>query len=208
MSTGSDRTEEKKGLGGGIFLAFIPWILFSVIAQHDTVAVAGIAAFAAALLIAVPSFAAGRPKILDIGGLVVFAAFAIAGLAAGDDADWLVEWARFSSALLLALIALGSLLIVPFTEQYARESVPREHWDSPVFKRVNRELTLMWGLVFLAMVPSHLVAIAIDTRRGDTIFNWVIPIVLIVWAVKRTGAVSEAAGRDAAAAAGAGVSRP
>jgi len=29
------------------------------------------------------------------------------------------------------------------------------------------------------------IAGAIDTRRGNTIFNWVVPIVLIVWAVKR-----------------------
>jgi hypothetical protein len=35
--------------------------------------------------------------------------------------------------------------------------------------------------------------VVLDSRRGNTIFNWVIPIVLIIWAVKRTGEVSEAA---------------
>ena len=42
------------------------------------------------------------------------------------------------------------------------------------------------------MMVSHVIAGAIDTRRGNTIFNWVVPIVLIVWAVKRTGEVSAA----------------
>jgi len=97
---------------------------------------------------------------------------------------------------LLALIALGSLLFTPFTEQYARESVPREFWSSPRFKRVNRQLTLMWTLVFCAMVPSHLIAGAIDTHRANLIFNWAIPIVLIMWAAKRTGAVSGAESQD------------
>jgi hypothetical protein len=52
----------------------------------------------------------------------------------------------------------------------------------------------MWACVFLAMVPSHIVAGVIDTQRSNTIFNWVIPVVLIVWAAKRTAAVSSSAG--------------
>ena len=96
------------------------------------------------------------------------------------------------SAAVLALIAFGSLLLTPFTEQYARESVPRELWSSPRFKEINRQLTLMWAFVFVAMIPSHLIAGAIDNRRANTIFNWVVPIVLVIWAAKRTAAVSEA----------------
>ena len=92
---------------------------------------------------------------------------------------------------LLALIALGSLSFMPFTEQYARESVPRKFWSSPRFKQINRQLTLMSGLVFIAMVPSHGVAGAINTHRANTIFNWVIPIELIVSAAKRTQQLSE-----------------
>ena len=106
---------------------------------------------------------------------------------------WVARYARAIAALLLALIAFTSLLFVPFTEQYARESVPEKFWSTPRFKQVNRQLTMMWGSVFLVMMVSHIVAGAIDTRRGNTIFNWVIPIVLIIWAVKRTGEVSDAA---------------
>lgn len=177
-----------------IYIAFVPWILFGAISQHDSVAAAALVALAASIAIGLPSFAAGRPKILDLGAIAAFAGFSVVALAVGSDADWLSEYARAIAAGLLGLIALGSLLVTPFTEQYARETVPEEAWSSPVFKRVNRELTQMWGLVFLAMVPSHLIAAQIDTHRGNTIFNWVIPVVLIVWAAKRTARVSEAAG--------------
>jgi hypothetical protein len=115
----------------------------------------------------------------------------VAFLADASTAAWLARYARAFAAALLALIAFGSLLMTPFTEQYARESVPRQLWSSPRFTAVNRQLTIMWAFVFTAMVPSHVIAGALDTRRANTIFNWVIPIILIVWAAKRTAAVSD-----------------
>ena len=94
---------------------------------------------------------------------------------------------------LLATIAFGSLLVTPFTEQYARESVPRQLWSSPQFKQINRQLTTMWGVVFAAMVPAHVIAGALDTHRANLIFNWAIPIALVIWAAKRTARVSDSA---------------
>ena len=58
----------------------------------------------------------------------------------------------------LAVLVFGSLLFVPFTELYAREAVPREHWNSPRFKVVNRRLTVLWGEVFAVMTVSHVIA--------------------------------------------------
>jgi undecaprenyl pyrophosphate phosphatase UppP len=97
---------------------------------------------------------------------------------------------------MLTLISFGSLLATPFTEQYARETVPHHLWSSPRFKDVNRRLTLMWSWVFVAMIPSHLIAGAIDTHRANTIFNWVVPAVLVVLAVKRTNAMSDTAAEN------------
>jgi MFS family permease len=186
------RTEH--GPGTGIYLAFVPWILFSLITQHDTLKAAAVVALIAAVLIAAPAVLGGRPRMLEIGAVVAFVGFTIVAFIADPaTTHWVARYARAIAALLLALIAFSSLLFVPFTEQYARESVPREFWSTPRFKQINRQLTVMWGCVFLAMMVSHTVAGAIDTRRGNTLFNWVIPIILIIWAVKRTGELSEAA---------------
>jgi hypothetical protein len=51
--------------------------------------------------------------------------------------------------------------------------VPRKFWHSPMFEATNRRLTTMWALVFAAMVPSHVLAGAIDKRPTNIIFNWV-----------------------------------
>jgi hypothetical protein len=189
----ADRSDHASGTN--IYVAFVPWILFSVITQHDEVRAAAVVALLAAIAISLPALLAGRPKALELGAIVAFVGFTIVALTADPATrDWLARYARAISAGLLALIAFGSLLQTPFTEQYARESVPHELWSSPRFKQINRRLTAMWGLVFVLMVPSHIVAGIIDTRRGNTFFNWVIPIGLIVLAVKRTGRVS---GEDA-----------
>jgi uncharacterized membrane protein len=198
VASGDDTAGDAPGRSrSNIYIAFVPWLLFSVITRRFEVEDAAVIALVASIAISVPSLRAGRPKLLETGAIVAFIGFTIVAFA-GDDAtrDWLARYARAVSAGLLALIAFGSLMRTPFTEQYARESVPREYWSSPVFKRVNRQITAMWGGVFVLMVPSHILAGAIDTHRAFTIFNWVIPIALVVYAVKTTTRLSDAAGES------------
>jgi len=192
LSTSESRGEQTPHVTGArIYLAFLPWVLFTLITQHDTLKAAAITALIASAVIATPAVVARRPKLLELGAVLAFVGFSVASFVVDPSAThWLERYGRAIAALLLALIAFSSLLFIPFTEQYARESVPRQFWSSPRFKRINRQLTQMWGLVFLAMTVSHVIAGAIDTRRGNTIFNWVVPIILIVWAAKRTGELS------------------
>jgi hypothetical protein len=198
MNDEKTQSSGKHGAGSGIYIAFVPWLLFGVIVRQDSLIAAAIVALLAATAISTPGVVRGRPKVLELGTVLAFVGFTIAAALLDSSAsDWLARYARAISASLLALIAFGSLLRTPFTEQYARETVPREWWSSERFKHVNRSLTAMWGLVFAAMVPSHVIAGAIDTRRGNTIFNWLIPIALIVWAAKRTARVSESDGAAA-----------
>lgn len=194
----SEQVHRHHGPGAGIWLAFVPWVLFSLVTQHDSLKAATIVALVAALVIAIRSILTSGPKLLEIGAVVAFAGFAIVAFTVdASTAAWVARYARAIAAALLASIAFGSLLLTPFTEQYARESVPREFWSSPRFVQVNRRLTLIWGLVFVAMVPSHVIAGAIDTRRANTIFNWVVPIVLIIWAAKQTAQISAGASASA-----------
>ncbi len=191
-----DDTEQGRGHHGpsaGIWLAFVPWVLFSLVTQHDSLKAATVVALVAALVIAIRSILTSGPKLLEIGAVIAFAGFAIVAFTVdASTADSVARYARAIAAALLALIAFGSLLLTPFTEQYARESVPREFWSSPRFVAVNRRLTVLWGLVFTALIPSHVIAGAINTRRANTIFNWVIPIILIIWAAKQTYEISAA----------------
>jgi hypothetical protein len=149
--------------------------VFSVITRHDTLKAAAVAALVASVAIAIPSLARRRAKVLELGAIVAFAAFTVVALTADAAASHdISRYARAIAAGVLAVIAFGSLMFTPFTEQYARESV------------------------FVAMIPSHLVAGAIDTRRTDILFNWVVPVLLVVWAAKRTAQLSAAGRRTGA----------
>jgi hypothetical protein len=57
-------------------------------------------------------------------------------------------------------------------------------------------------MVFTAMIPFHIAAGAIDKRPTNILFNWVVPIGLLLWGIKQSGKIAdEATGRVTAAAA-------
>ena len=187
--------------GHGIYLALGPWVLFTLLVEHGGLKVAALAALVAASVISLPGLESGRPKALELGAVATFAAFAVLAFTADAQvADWLALYARAIAAGVLALIAFGSLATTPFTEQYARESVPERFWGSPAFKATNRSLSPLWALVFAAMVPLHVAAGAIDTVEGNLLFNWALPIALITMAAKRTSAATDGAPQPSAAA--------
>jgi hypothetical protein len=190
MSAATASTPRESATGSNLYVAFVPWVLFSFVSHHDTLLAGSVVALAAALFIAARS----GPKLPEIAAILAFTGFTVAAiLVDASVATDLTRYARAIAAGVLALMAFGSLLGTPFTEQYARESVPREHWGSPAFRAVNRKITAMWGLVFTLMVPSHILAGAIDTQHANLFLNWVVPVVLVVWAVKRTDAITSGA---------------
>ncbi len=195
MAGGNSAAAGQHEAHSNIYIAFVPWVLFSVIARRWEVEAAAVVALVAAVLISLPSLRAGHPKLLELGAVVAFVGFTI--VAVNADAatnEWLARYARAVAAGVLALIAFGSLMLTPFTAQYARETVPEQFWSSPAFASVNRRITAIWGFVFLLMVPSHILAGAINTHRASTVFNWIVPIVLVAFAVKQTARLSEHAG--------------
>lgn len=168
-----------------VFLGFAPWIIFDVVASPSTWKYAALAALIAALVLNVPDLRRGSFKILEAASLVFFAVLFVLGLAVDrQDLLWLETYAQTLANGLIAVVALGSLAFTPFTEQYARESVPRQYWDTPLFRRTNRILTAMWGGVFL--VTALLGLLALHVRSGSDWLNWVIPIALLVAAIRFT----------------------
>jgi hypothetical protein len=192
MSSPSTATTEPHKSGSAIFIALVPWVIFTVLVQHTSLKLGSLVALVAAVVIAIPGVRAGRPKILELGAVATFIGFAIAAFAVDHHtATELARYARGIAAAGLAVIAFTSLLFVPFTEQYAREQVPEEFWGTERFKAVNRHLTALWGLVFAAMVPFHIIAGALDRRGTNILFNWVVPILLVVWAAKQSTAAGD-----------------
>ena len=69
-----------KSRPNGIFLALVPWLIFSVVC-HFSVPAASLLALVASALVAVPGVRAGRPKLLELAAVASFAGFSIVVLA-------------------------------------------------------------------------------------------------------------------------------
>jgi hypothetical protein len=184
-----------------VLLSLIPWVAYSLIAQHagsNYVGLAAVVACFGSLALAIYGLRSGGITIIDGAGVVTFAVLAVVGFVSGPRVDQLlVDFGRGGAALVLAAVMCVSALTVPFTEQYARRTVDSQYWGSPEFRAVNKKISLLWAGVILVMAICHLVAGALAAsavlpghRPGNFLLNWALPIVLIMWAVKKTREVA------------------
>ena len=80
----------------------------------------------------------------------------------------------------------GSILTGhPFTESYAREKTPAALWHTREFRAVNRRISAVWGLAFLAGTISLIVAGSIDYRH--VLLRILIPFGALYLAYQYTG---------------------
>jgi len=171
-----------------VFLGFVPWIVFAVVAGPSTWMWAALAALVCALVLAVPDWRRSRSiSVLDGAGIVFFGVMVVLALVLDRAALQPIEdRAQLLSSIVIAVVALGSLAVGrPFTEYYAKRETPREYWDTPTFRKINRVLTGLWGGVFVVNALCD-AAVGFWGANPD-VFNWVVPVVAIVVAVKITG---------------------
>ena len=180
-----------------VLVGFVPWIVFSLVATRagpGAVGTACVLAFVLSVGLIVRSMShGGSAKLLEVTGAVVFLVLGIASLAVPGIDGMLANYGRAIAAAVLAAVILVTLPVLPFTEQYARETVPREYWHTPEFRSINRRISAAWGGVVAAMAVSHAVAGTFEVpdpgvrllhRPVDLVFNWIVP-GLLVWAAAR-----------------------
>jgi hypothetical protein len=176
-----------------LILGFLPLVAFSLLARllptHDF----GIAALIAAV-VAVIAIAAHRPvwppMILTGSSLALLVILAIIGFTASTGTDrWLATWAAPAFAGIMGLIILALIPVMPFTEQFARQSTPQQYWSSPTFKQLNRVLSSAWGAAMLLIGIFRVVAAAIKDHPGghtalELVFSAVLPVLILMYMLR------------------------
>jgi hypothetical protein len=185
-----------------LILAFLPLIVFSLLSRllpHGYIGVAALVAALTAVAVMLTSRPLLPPKILNAVSLVLFGLFAILGFTLGKDDDrWLATWGGAGIGVVIGAIILLLVPIMPFTEQFAREAVPESYWSSPTFKKVNRVLSIGWGVAIFAIGVSRILGARFgDQRFLEVILGVVIPVAIIVYMLKFSKSYPErAAGRQ------------
>lgn len=181
-----------------IFAGFVPWIVFTVVAQRlaaDGVAWSALIAVVMTVVALMWGRSRNSPVQLNLYSLVLFTVMAVAGFLGGASVDrWLFEWGRPLVGVVLGLIVLVASVSSPFTAEYAKMSTPREAWDSPVFRRINRTLSAVWGAALIVIGAASVLVTALDAQAVgtdspylvDLALNWVLPIAVIVWTIRFT----------------------
>jgi hypothetical protein len=179
-----------------LVLAFSPLVLFTVAGHLLGPSAAGWAALGSAVLALVLLIAGLRHgvKLITAVSVVTFGGLAAVALLGGPTGRWFVDvFGSAVAALLIGLMMLVSVGTVPFTEQYARAVVPREHWGSPEFTAINAKISLAWAGVVtgigLSRLAYGLLVVATGDRVGTLLrlgLSWAVPIVLVVAGLRYT----------------------
>ena len=177
-----------------LIMSFLPLIAFSLLSKllpHGDIGWAALVAAIFALIAILMHKPYWPPKILNAASLILFAALAIIGFIVNAGSDrWLAIWAGAGVGLIIGGVILVLLPVMPFTEQFARETTPQAYWSSPTFKQINRVLSAGWGLAIVGVGVSRVIAaIIIEHSTGrhrlpDLLFGTAIPIVLLVYMLR------------------------
>ncbi|MGB8887171.1 MAG: hypothetical protein WCC87_10640 [Candidatus Korobacteraceae bacterium] len=177
---------------------FVVWVIYGVLAGmgHWPIGVA-FGLLASICLLALEASRHIKVKVMD---WILLSYFVLAAIA-----TFVIRSAMFpaySSVIIWVLYAGVSwasiLLGAPFTLQYARESTPPEHWQSPGFIRANQVITLAWCIAFT--VNILLVTVALNPRDYPLLSGVLAPILMMAAASIFTSRYTKLTRADAQAA--------
>jgi hypothetical protein len=180
-----------------LILAFLPLIAYSAIVSvggaHTVPSAALISLALVAGIVAVSLIRGATPKLLNITTGGVFALYLAVAIAAPGTTEFLASYGRALAPIVVAAVVFALLPVMPFTEQFARESVPQEFWNDPHFHALNRRLSAVWGGVIGAVGVGHAVQEALPADRPGigAIFGWALPFVLFLIALRYTKKASQ-----------------
>ncbi len=164
----------------GIFLSFLPWIVFWTLSGRNNYQIATLAATVVVLFLNVRNIKNRNIKILDLGTLIFF--IVLTAISFLSKVVWVDRYSTPLSDTAMFIIAAISLAVrKPFTIQYAYEQVDPKFWNTPKFYSTNRTITTVWCIAFA--INAILAYLYVD---NPYMLDWVINILVLVAAIKFT----------------------
>lgn len=171
------------------FAGIAPWAVLSILSAPGRFEVAAVSAFSFSLVVMLVGALRGiKIHLLEVFGAVFFGFMAVMGVFATESVIRFLElWAGELTNISLAAFAWLSLLIRrPFTMAYAKETTPQQHWNSPLFKRINDVITAAWAGAFTLAAAVGFVGDYVLHDAGNFWTGWILQLAAIFAAVAVT----------------------
>ncbi len=161
-----------------LITSFIPWMIFFLFASPNYLETGIVIALISFFVFNIKGLL--KRRIIDwtsclffIGSLVIYA---------------IIKWQSYDKyALLIGNVILLLVMFVtylinhPFTEQYLKEITPQIEWHTKVFKKINRQLTLIW--ILLTALNFLLTFIAVVIHKHSAFLDTFLHVLLIIIAL-------------------------
>jgi len=184
---------KRRGLVGALdgflkspFAGIAPWALLAILSGPGHFAEAVLAALGFSVLVLLVGLSRGiKVHALELFGAAFFGVLAVAGLFASQNVIRFLEvWAGELTNVSLAGFAWATLLIrKPFTMAYAKDSTPQEHWDTPLFWRINSVLSAVWASAFTVAAIAGFIGDAMLHDAGNFWTGWILQLAAIFFAI-------------------------
>ncbi len=175
-----------------VFSALLPWVVF---AAADRLGGVGISlAAVAALVTSAAQLVLGRrrsaPVAMSVAGVVIFGSLLAASMWPSMHAV-MSTYGRSISAGALGVGLLASGGPAYLTSGYVHVATPPSRWDDESVRLGSSHLSRDLGFLLVVIATSFTIGSALSGPLATTLFNWLVPILVVTVSLSRSLSVEE-----------------
>jgi len=181
-----------------ILAGFMPWIIFALASNFISTRLAAFIGLALTLILFLPNALKKTHTSMDLFGVIFFLLLALASLALSEgDIERLNIW---SGVLIYGGLSIFSWATIlrgdPFTREYARRMVPKEHWQSSLFLNSTKSIAMGWSTAFLGATVISLGGVLIGFKGSLTYSLGLVCMIIAIFWHRKVLAAAEADGKQ------------
>jgi hypothetical protein len=168
-------------MGGAFYLALMPWLTFAAADRSAGLKPEDGALIATTVAVAICAnhLRLRERSVLSIFAVAIFATLTIVTITVGRAIRLGHEYRAIIFAA-LSLYLFGTLSHRPVTLTYASHALSPSRSVTPAVRKYHGKLTLQWASAIGGIAVSFTVGIFLHGQMAATVFNWFIPMALIV----------------------------
>ncbi len=164
-----------------VIFSFIPWFLFSFIIEMypNQINIAAIISFIVTIFI---DYKHLKKRFFFSWFTCLYFIFVILNLNMSLIDNFNNFQIGLSNCLMAMVVWISIIINKPFTTQYAKEQTNSKYWSSPLFKKSNLYISLLWAII-LSIIAIPSIIMSQDIYIKSLFWNYIFSTILILIAI-------------------------